>query len=142
MFEKFEALIKKEIENAKKGRPAHIIAKMNSLHDKGIIKMLYQASKAGVQIQLIVRGFCCLRPGVKGLSENIQVFSLVGRLLEHSRIFYFSDGHEDPLRGQFFIGSADWMSRNLFDRVEVIAPIFDEGLKRKLWDILDITPKG
>lgn len=139
MFEKFEKMIQREIDNAKKGKPAHIIAKMNSLHDKGVIKLLYKASQAGVHIQLIVRGFCCLRAGVKGLSENIQVYSLVGRLLEHSRIFYFSAGQDDPLKGEFFIGSADWMSRNLFDRVEVITPIYDDGLKRELWDILDIT---
>lgn len=141
MYQKFEKLIQREIDNAKKGRPAHIIAKMNSLQDEGIIKLLYKASQAGVHIQLIVRGFCCLRAGVKGLSENIQVFSLVGRLLEHSRIFYFSAGQEDPLKGDFYIGSADWMSRNLFDRVEVITPIHDSNLKDQLWEILNVTLK-
>lgn len=139
MYQSFEKLIEREIDNARKGRPAHIIAKMNSLQDEGIIKLLYKASQAGVHIQLIVRGFCCLRAGVKGLSENIQVFSLVGRLLEHTRIFYFSAGQDDPLKGEFFIGSADWMSRNLFDRVEVITPIQEDLLRRQLWEILDVT---
>lgn len=141
MYQKFEKLIQTEINNAKKGKPAHIIAKMNSLHDKGIINLLYKASQAGVTIQLIVRGFCCLKAGIKGISDNIQVFSLVGRLLEHSRIFYFADGKNDPFKGKFFIGSADWMHRNLFDRVEVITPIEDEDLKSNLWEILNMTLK-
>ncbi|MGB0455263.1 MAG: polyphosphate kinase 1 [Bacteriovoracaceae bacterium] len=135
MFTEFQKLIHNEIQHAKKGRPAHIICKMNSLEDPRTIKELYRASQAGVQIQLIVRGFCCLKAGVKGLSENIRVYSLVGRLLEHSRLYYFSDGKTDPLSGKFYIGSADWMSRNLFERVEVIAPITTKDLRKKLWEI-------
>ncbi len=136
--DRFIKLIQQEIENKKKGLPAQIIAKMNSLEDKDIIKALYQASQAGVGIDLIVRGFSCLKPGVKDLSENIRVISVLGRFLEHSRIFYFRSGSEDPLAGQFYLGSADWMSRNLLNRVEVITPIEDKNLKAKIYEILEI----
>ena len=132
-------LIRNEMEKAKKGKPTRIIAKMNALQDDETIEYLYQASQAGVQIQLIVRGFCCLRPGIKGLSENIQVYSLVGRFLEHSRIFYFSNGEENPLDGLFFLGSADWMKRNLFERVEVSVPIREKEVKKRLWEILQLN---
>ena len=105
-----------------------------SLVDPQIIQTLYAASQAGVKIDLIIRGICCLRPGVKGVSENIQVISIIGRYLEHSRIFYFdNNGHEEV-----FIGSADWMPRNLDKRVEAITPIADPNLVKYLKDILDI----
>ncbi len=137
MKARFLDLIKKEIEWAQKGRPSHIIAKFNSLEDREICELLYEASQAGVKVDLIVRGFCCLKSGIPGLSENISVLSVVGRFLEHSRIFYFRGGHEDALGGAFYIGSADWMKRNLHGRVEVITPVKDRTLKRKLLEILD-----
>jgi polyphosphate kinase len=134
----FMAKIQQEVKNKKGGKPARIIAKMNSMEDEVITEALYDASRAGVQITLIVRGFCSLKPGVKGLSENIQVISIIGRFLEHSRIFFFANGHENPLEGDFYIGSADWMHRNLHNRVELITPIFDQKLKEKLWEFSDI----
>lgn len=119
---------------AESGQEAHIIAKMNSLVDPEVIRSLYKASQAGVKIELIVRGICCLRPGIKGVSENIKVRSVVGRFLEHSRIFYFRhDGAEN-----LYIGSADWMQRNLNQRVEAMFPIEDERLKRKAMTVLDL----
>lgn len=130
-----------EIKNKAAGKPARIIAKMNSLEDEVITEALYQASQAGVQITLIVRGFCSLKPGVKGLSENIQVISIIGRFLEHSRIFYFANGSATFSEGDFYIGSADWMHRNLHNRVELITPIFDLKLKEKLWEYIDIMLK-
>ncbi len=139
MKARFLAAIDKEIKNANKGKPARIIAKFNSLEDREIISELYKASQAGVKIDLIVRGFCCLRPGVKGLSDNIKVISILGRFLEHSRIFFFQDGKEDCLDGQFYIGSADWMRRNLHGRVEVVTPVKDRALCRKLFEILQIS---
>jgi polyphosphate kinase len=121
-------LIKRETANAKKNIPARIIAKMNSLVDADIIQALYDASQAGVQIDLIVRGICCLRPGVKGLSENITVRSIVDRFLEHSRIFYF----ENACQPEVFVGSADWMPRNFFKRIEVVFPIDDGALRERV----------
>src|SRR5690606_30379927 len=109
---------------------AQIIAKMNALEETEVIKALYRASQAGVQIDLIVRGFCCLRPGVPGLSENIRVTSIVDRFLEHSRIFYCSNGGMP----ESYCGSADWMPRNFFRRVEVVFPVVEEALKRRLHD--------
>ncbi len=138
MRSRFEELIDAEIEAARAGRPARIIAKMNSLEDAPIIERLYEASQAGVPIALIVRGFCCLRPGVPGLSENIKVVSIVGRFLEHSRVYHFAAGHDDPLAGEWLIGSADWMSRNLDDRVELIAPVNDAQARRTLHHILEV----
>jgi len=123
-------LIEREAEHARHGRPAAIIAKMNALLDNKTIEALYTASKAGVSIDLIVRGMCALRPGVAGISENIRVRSIVGRFLEHSRIFSFANGGQ----GQVFCGSADWMSRNLYERCEVVFPVQDEGLAARIHD--------
>src|SRR5205085_5523038 len=109
-------LIDREAENAADGRPARIIAKMNSLIDTDVIRALYRASQAGVEIDLLVRGMCALRPGVRGVSDRIRVRSIVGRFLEHSRIFYFANGGNDAV----FLSSADWMPRNLYERVEVM----------------------
>ena len=131
-------LIHREIQNKRDGRPARIIAKMNQLEDPDMIEALCEASQAGVPIDLIVRGFCCLRPGVPGHTENIRVRSIIGRFLEHSRIFYFANGSEDPAEGEYFIGSADWMFRNLSKRIEVVTPVFAEDPKQRLWEILDI----
>ncbi len=138
MKARFMENITREIGHAKKKRPARIIAKFNSLDDREIINELYMASQAGVQIVLIVRGISCLKPGVKGLSENIRVISILGRFLEHSRIFYFQNGEEDHLEGDFFIGSADWMRRNLHSRVEVVTPVKERSLRRKLFEILQV----
>ena len=118
------AMVQRETKHAKAGRPARIIAKMNSLLDQTLIEGLYAASKAGVQVELIVRGICALRPGVKGLSENIRVISIVGRFLEHSRIFCFANGGEQEI----YCGSADWMPRNLYERCEAVFPVRDEQL--------------
>jgi polyphosphate kinase len=134
----FMAKILQEIKNKKAGKPARIIAKMNSMEDEVITEALYEASRTGVQVTLVVRGFCSLKPGVKGLSDNIQVISIIGRFLEHSRIFYFANGSDVPLEGDFYIGSADWMHRNLHNRVELITPIYDGKLKEKLWEFLEI----
>ncbi len=134
MRKKFMRLIDREIKQQKDGGKGHIIAKMNSLEDPKMIEKLYEASKAGVQIDLIVRGICCLRPGLQGISENIRVLSIVGRFLEHSRIFYFyNNGREE-----YYIGSADWMPRNLDLRVEAITPVEDEESRYELKKILDI----
>ncbi len=133
----FEDAIDREIENAKAGRPARIFAKMNQLEDRAITRRLYEAGNAGVEVRLVVRGFCCLRPGVEGLSENIRVRSVIGRFLEHSRIYHFAAGRDDPLEGFFAIGSADWMYRNLNTRVEAVAPVEDEIARRRLWTVLD-----
>jgi polyphosphate kinase len=131
----FEDYIDNEIRNKIEGAEGLIIAKMNSLVDKGIIKKLYLASQAGVKIKLIVRGICCLRPGVQGISENIEVFSIVDRYLEHSRIFYFAN-NKNPF---VLLSSADWMPRNLNRRVEISFHIEDKALKNKIMDILNIT---
>src|SRR5215203_4003975 len=130
--EKLNALFDREIEHQRAGRPAHIIAKFNRLADHQIIEKLYEVSRAGVQVELIVRGICTLRPGIPGLSENIRVRSVVGRFLEHSRVFWFSNGGDD----QVFIGSADWMARNLKHRIEVVAPVTEPKSKRYLRDVL------
>jgi polyphosphate kinase len=122
------ALIARETEHARHGRPARIIAKMNALLDKNIITALYQASQAGVEIDLIVRGTCALRPGVRGVSDRIRVRSVVGRFLEHSRIYYFANGGQEEI----YVGSADWMPRNLYERVEVIFPVKDELLRERI----------
>ena len=126
--ERLEALIEREIKHAKAGRKAHLIFKVNSLCDPQIIRALYKASREGVRIQLLVRGICGLRPGLPGVSENIEVTSVVGRFLEHSRIYYFHNGGNDEV----FIGSADLMPRNIDHRVEILVPILDRGLVRTL----------
>jgi polyphosphate kinase len=123
-------LIKRETEHALAGRPAHIMAKVNRLTDLNIIELLYEASQAGVKIDLIVRGSCMIRPGEPGLSQTIHVRSIVGRFLEHSRIFYFANGGEEEV----YIGSADWMTRNLDRRVEVVTPVMDPQSKSYLKD--------
>ena len=135
MRDRFLLKIRREMEHAKDGKPARIVAKMNQLQDARVIKTLYEASQTGVQVDLIIRGFCSLRPGVPGLSDNIRVISILGRFLEHSRIFWFqNDGNEE-----FYIGSADWMNRNLDYRVEAITPIEDPTLRSTLKEIIDTT---
>ncbi len=131
---KFMKLIRREMKYAKEGKPAKIIAKMNSLCDEGIIAALYEASAAGVKIELIVRGICCLKVGIPGISENIEVRSIVGNFLEHSRIFYFYNNGAEEL----YMGSADWMPRNLDRRVEILFPVLDEKLQKKVKHILDV----
>jgi polyphosphate kinase len=138
MKSSFLAKIHTEIKNKRAGKPARIIAKMNSMEDEVITEALYEASQVGVEVTLIVRGFCCLKPGMKDISENIKVLSIIGRFLEHSRIFYFAAGSETPSEGEFYIGSADWMHRNLHNRVELITPIFEVKLKEKIWEFIDI----
>jgi polyphosphate kinase len=128
MAESFLGLIRREQEHAQAGRPAHIVAKMNALLEPSVIEALYAASKAGVEIDLIIRGLSVLRPGVKGLSENIRVRSIVGRFLEHSRIFHFANGGNDEI----YLGSADWMPRNLFERCEVVFPVRDPGARARI----------
>ncbi len=128
LAESFIRMIHREAEHAAAGRQAHIIAKMNSLLEQKVIEALYEASKAGVQIDLIVRGICSIRPGIAGISENIRVRSVVGRFLEHSRIFYFANGGADEV----YCGSADWMPRNLFERCEVVFPIRDAQIRNRI----------
>lgn len=130
---KFLYLIEREEKYAREGKGGHIIAKMNSLCDKDIMSALYRASAAGVRIELIVRGVCCLKVGIPGISENISVRSIVGNFLEHSRIFYF----ENAGKSEIYCGSADWMPRNLERRVEILFPVENEGLKEKLMHILE-----
>lgn len=139
MKDRFLEMIEREKRFAEQGKPARIIAKCNSLEDKEIIESLYEASNLGVNVDLIVRGFCTLRPGVENLSEKIRVISVIGRFLEHSRIYYFQNGEEKVIDGEFYIGSADWMYRNLNSRVEVIVPILDRKVKRRLWEILNAS---
>jgi len=134
MKDYFIARIRREADNARAGRPARIIAKINSLVDETIIKSLYTASNAGVKIDLIVRGICCLRAGIPGMSENITVRSITGRFLEHSRIFYFyNEGHED-----IYLASADWMPRNLNRRVELLFPVEDPDCRARVREVLDV----
>lgn len=130
----FEDKIRREIENAKNGIPAGITVKVNALVDPQIIKLLYEASRANIPVKLIVRGICCLIPGIEKTSENIEVHSIVGQLLEHSRMFRFENGGEP----QMFLGSADWMQRNLDKRVELVFPIEDEDIHRRCEEILEI----
>jgi len=130
MHRRVMELVRREIRNARDGKPARIIAKMNALVEEGVIRALYAASQAGVQIDLIVRGSCSLRPGVPGVSENIRVRSILGRFLEHHRVWYFeNDGAPDV-----WLSSADWMGRNLFRRVEVAFPVRDPVLRKRVID--------
>ena len=131
--DRFIHLIGREANNARSGKRSHIIAKVNSICDKEVIEALYDASCAGVKIELIVRGICCLKPQVKGVSENITVRSIVGDFLEHSRIFYF----ENAGNCEVYCGSSDWMPRNLLRRVEIMFPILDEALKERVIGILE-----
>jgi polyphosphate kinase len=136
--DRMEYFIRREIEHQLHGRQGHLIFKMNALVDKPIIRLLYQASQAGVKVELLVRGICCLRPGVEGLSENIRVVSIVGRFLEHSRVFYFRNAGNEEI----YVGSADLMPRNLDRRVEVTFPIQDPRLVRYLYDHILATYLG
>jgi polyphosphate kinase len=131
----FEELIDRETEHALAGRPSGIVAKLNAISDAGIVQALYRASRAGVPIDLIVRGMCVLRPGIPGVSETIRVRSIVGRFLEHSRMFVFANGGEREV----YIGSADWMGRNLDRRVETVVPVLDPVLRETICgEILDV----
>ncbi len=141
MSPKFKQMIERESDNHRKGKPAGIIAKMNNMEENHVAISLFNASQDGVHIDLIVRGFCCLRPGVEGFSKTIRVLSVIGRFLEHSRVFYFRNGATDPIDGEFYIGSADWMYRNLHARVECVVPIYDRLLKEKIWDVLQLYLK-
>ncbi len=134
MRQKFLELIEREIQASSADKPGLIMAKVNSLQDKGICQALYRASQAGVKVRLNVRGICCLRPGIKGVSDNIKVCSIVDRYLEHARIFYFRNGGHDEV----YISSADWMRRNLDRRLEILCPVKNERLKKRLIDILNI----
>lgn len=138
MFNKFKELIQRERDHAKNGRPSQIIAKFNNMEENDLSLALYEASQNKVPIQLIVRGFCCIKPHIKGVSETVNVQSTLGRFLEHSRVFYFRNGKENPIDGDFYIGSADWMYRNLHARVEAMCPIYDKAAKEKLWSILQL----
>jgi polyphosphate kinase len=133
LHDRIQALIGREADNARAGRPARLLAKMNNLVDKTTIDNLYAASQAGVRIDLIVRSTCCLVPGIKGLSENIRVRSIVGRYLEHARAFYFENHGGEPL---VFAGSADWMPRNFFRRAEVLFPLEAPELRRRILEDL------
>lgn len=137
MKDRFLKLIEREAEHAKKGMPAYIVAKMNSLCDPVIMAALYYASSCGVQIHLLVRGICCLKVGIPGVSENIHVRSIVGDFLEHSRIFYFHNGGNEEI----YMGSADWMPRNLDRRVEIVFPVEDEAIKKELVHVLTLEFK-
>ncbi len=132
--DRFLDMIRRETAHAKKGDPAHIIAKMNSLCDEELIEALYEASAAGVKIELIVRGICCLKVGIPGVSENISVRSIVGTFLEHSRIYYFLNGGQEEI----YLSSADWMPRNLDRRVEILFPVENERLKKEVFHVLEI----
>jgi polyphosphate kinase len=137
MKTRFLKLIEREAEHARNGIPAHIVAKMNSLCDPAIMSALYYASSCGVKVELLVRGICCMKVGVPGVSENISVRSIVGDFLEHSRIFcFYNAGNEE-----IFLGSADWMPRNLDRRVEIVFPVEDEDIKKELLHILDLEFK-
>lgn len=137
MIKRFTKLIDREIKNAEKGRHARIIIKLNNLQERAMIEKLYEASRAGVQVQLLVRSICCLAPGVKGQSENIVVHRVVDRYLEHARVFIFHNNGQP----EYYMGSADWMNRNLHSRIEVIFPVYDPRLQKELGDIIEIQLK-
>jgi polyphosphate kinase len=127
-------MIDREIQTSTPDRPGRITAKINSLQDPGIIRALYRASQAGVKIRLNVRGICCLRPAIPGVSDNIEVVSIIDRYLEHARIFHFRNGGHDEV----YLSSADWMTRNLDKRLETMFPVNDPSLRRRLRDILEV----
>jgi polyphosphate kinase len=133
MKDRFLELIEREVMHARAGRVARIVVKMNSLVDADVIDALYRASQAGVTVDLIVRGICCLRPQVPGMSDNIRVVSVVGRFLEHSRLFYFHNG-DAP---EYYLGSADWMPRNFLRRVEAVVPVELQVLHERLHSLID-----
>jgi polyphosphate kinase len=134
MIDRFSEMIDREIELAKKGRPASIIIKMNNLQEKEMISKLYEASQAGVRVQLLVRSICCLAPGIRGQSENIEVRRIVDRYLEHARVFVFNNDGQP----EFYMGSADWMNRNLHSRIEVCFPLYNKELCNEIFHILDL----
>jgi polyphosphate kinase len=136
MRERFIGLIHREIDHHRAGRPARIVAKMNQVEDLPVCEALCEASQAGVPIDLVIRGFCCLRPGIPGWTENLRVRSIIGRFLEHGRLFHFANGEANPLDGEFYIGSADWMDRNLSRRVEAVTPVRARHLRERLWEDL------
>jgi polyphosphate kinase len=131
---KFIELIDREIENATAGKPAGMIIKVNNLEERVLINKLYEASQAGVKIDLIVRSICCLIPGVKGMSENITIRRIVDRYLEHGRVFVFNNGGNPEV----FLGSSDWMNRNIYHRIEVCFPVYDETIKKEIIDMINI----
>ncbi len=134
MIKRFDKLIEREIKNAKKGRPAGIIIKLNNLQERAMIERLYEASRAGVKVQLLVRSICCLAPGVEGQSNNIKILRIVDRYLEHARVFVFHNNGEP----QYYMGSADWMNRNLHSRIEVVFPLYDTKFGEELNHILQL----
>jgi polyphosphate kinase len=138
MRSEFARLVEREIENHEVGLPARIVCKMNQLEDPEMCALLSRASQVGVPIDLVVRGLCRLAPGVPGLTDNMRIRSIVGRFLEHSRIYHFAAGSSDPLDGDFLISSADWMRRNLSERIEAAVPIIDRRLRARLWEILEV----
>jgi polyphosphate kinase len=138
MRSEFVRLVEREIENHAAGLPARIVCKLNQLEDSEMCALLSHASQTGVPVDLVVRGLCRLAPGVPGLTDNIRIRSVVGRFLEHSRIYHFAAGSDDPLEGDFLIGSADWMRRNLSERVEAAVPIVEPRLRARLWEILEV----
>jgi polyphosphate kinase len=137
MRERFLQMIDREIAHHHAGRSARIVAKVNQVEDLEVCQALVAASRAGVQVDLIVRGLCCLVPGVPGWTDNVRVRSIVGRFLEHSRIFYFANGADHPAAGEYYIGSGDWMFRNLSRRVEAAAPVKERALRQRLWEVLE-----
>src|SRR5690606_13008176 len=134
MRNKFVSLVEREIHLAQAGKEAYMILKMNSLEDKKMIKLLYEASNKGVKIKLLVRGMCSLVPGIKGQSKNIKVTSILDRFLEHGRIYIFGNGGDEKM----YIGSADWMTRNLTHRIEVVTPVLDPDNFKIIRDVIDI----
>ena len=134
MRKRLIALISKEIKNKEQGKEAYILAKVNHITDRALIEKLYEASTAGVQVELVVRGNCSLVTGIAGISENIHVRSIVGEFLEHSRIFYFKNNGIYEI----YMGSADWMPRNLDRRVEIVFPVEDERIKKEILHVLDL----
>lgn len=139
MRTQFVGRIQQEIGHAQAGRPARIIAKMNQFEDPQLMQLIIEASQAGVQCDLIIRGFCCLKAGVQGYTDNVRITSIIGDFLEHSRVYHFANGKKDPLRGNWFIGSADWMKRNISQRVEVITPVTDLNARKRLLRMIEVN---